>query len=86
MRAIISGKGIFGRLTDDNNPEVSTGLMNFTKDINGVPVTYTFGTEPYAEASVGIGNIFKFFRVDLVKRINYLDLPRCKRIRHTSSL
>ncbi len=49
--------------------------MNFTKDINGVPVTYTFGNEPYAEASVGIGNIFKFFRVDLVKRINYLDLP-----------
>ena len=74
-RAIVSGKGIFGHLTDDNNPEVTPGLMLFSKDINGVSSTYTLGNDPYAEASVGIGNIFKFFRVDLVKRINYLDLP-----------
>jgi len=74
-RAIISGKGMFGRLTDENNPEIAAGLMQFTKDINGVSTTYTFGDNPYAEASVGVGNIFKFFRVDLVKRINYLDLP-----------
>jgi len=74
-RAIVSGKGIFGNLTDDNNPEVTPGLMLFTKDVNGVSTTYTLGSKPYAEASVGVGNILKFFRVDLVKRINYLDLP-----------
>lgn len=74
-RAIISGKGVFGKLTDDNNPEITPGLMQFTHDINGVSTTYTFGNKPYAEASVGIGNILKFFRVDLVKRINYLNLP-----------
>jgi hypothetical protein len=27
------------------------------------------------EASVGIGNIFQLFRVDLVKRLSYLNNP-----------
>jgi len=74
-RAIISGKGIFGNLTDANNPTVTDGLMQYTADANGEQATFSLGSDPYAEASVGIGNIFKFFRVDLVKRINYLDLP-----------
>jgi len=30
---------------------------------------------PYIEGSIGIGNIFKLFRVDLVKRFTYLDHP-----------
>jgi hypothetical protein len=74
-RGIISAKGIFGNLTDDNNPNATSGLMNFTTDVHGAQSTFVLGNEPYAEASVGIGNIFKFFRVDLVKRINYLDMP-----------
>jgi hypothetical protein len=28
------------------------------------------------EASIGIGNILKFFRVDFVKRLSYLDNPQ----------
>ncbi len=74
-RAIISAKGIYGRLTDENNPEVTTGLMNFPTDEYGKATTYTLAEEPYAEASIGIGNIFKFFRVDLVKRMTYIDNP-----------
>ena len=30
---------------------------------------------PYAEFSVGIYNIFRFFRVQYVRRLNYLELP-----------
>jgi len=30
---------------------------------------------PYMEASIGIENIFKFLRIDLIKRINYLENP-----------
>ncbi len=74
-RAIISAKGIYGRLTDKNNPEKTDGLMNFPTDENGNPTTYTLSSKPYAEASIGVGNIFKFFRVDLVKRMTYLDNP-----------
>jgi hypothetical protein len=31
--------------------------------------------KPYIEGSVGITNIFKLIRVDLVKRFNYLENP-----------
>jgi len=74
-RSIISFKGIYGRVTDKNNPEVTAGLMLFPTDTYGNPSTFTLQNDPYMEASVGIGNIFKFFRVDLVKRLTYLDNP-----------
>lgn len=75
FREIISFKAIYGRVTDKNNPELSPGLMQFPIDENGNSTTFTLQGEPYVEASVGIGNIFKFFRIDLVKRLTYLDNP-----------
>jgi len=74
-RTIISAKGIYGQLSDANNPEKTEGLMNFPTDENENHTTYTLSAKPYAEVSVGIGNILKFFRVDLVKRMTYLDNP-----------
>ncbi len=75
FREIISIKGIYGNVTDKNNPDVTPGLMLFPTDTEGNPTTFTLADEPYMEASAGIGNIFKVFRVDLVKRLNYLDNP-----------
>jgi hypothetical protein len=37
--------------------------------------TFSLASKPYMEANVGIGNIFKLLRVDLVKRLTYLDNP-----------
>ena len=74
-REIITFKGIYGGVSDENNPEKTSGLMLFPTDVNGNPTTFILKTKPYMEASVGIGNIFKFFRVDLVKRLTYLDNP-----------
>jgi len=74
-RAIISAKGIYGQLTDENNPEVTKDLMKFPTDENGNSTTFSLTGKPYAEASIGVGNIFKFFRVDLVKRVTYIDNP-----------
>ena len=74
-RAIVSAKGIWGQLTDGNNPEVTEGLMNFPTYDDGKSTTYTLSAKPYAEVSVGVGNIFRFFRVDFVKRLTYLDNP-----------
>ena len=74
-RSVTSVKTIYGNLTDDNNPLIHPELMQFPTDINGISSTYTFTNKPYIEASIGVENIFKFFRVDLIKRINYLDLP-----------
>ncbi len=74
-REIISVKGIYGGVTDKNNPLVTPNLMQFPTDENGNTSTFTLTDKPYIEASVGIGNIFKFFRIDLVKRVSYLDNP-----------
>lgn len=74
-REIISVKGIYGGVTDNNNPEVTEGLMLFPTDNNNNATTFTLKDKPYMEVSVGIGNIFKFFRVDVLKRITYLDNP-----------
>jgi uncharacterized protein DUF5686/carboxypeptidase-like protein len=75
FREIISIKGIYGNVTDKNNPDITPGLMEFPTDSEGNPTTFTLYDEPYMEASVGVGNIFKVFRVDLVKRLSYLDNP-----------
>ena len=75
LREVISFKGIFGKITDENNPLETAGLMNFPTDIDGNTTTFTLENEPYIEMSVGVANIFKFFRVDLVRRLTYLDNP-----------
>ena len=40
-----------------------------------MPTTFSLNDGPYIEGSVGISNIFKLFRVDVVKRFTYLDHP-----------
>ncbi|WP_183568602.1 hypothetical protein [Mucilaginibacter sp. SP1R1] len=42
---------------------------------NGGTGTYALGKTPYVEAGAGIGNIFKVFRFDVIRRFNYLDHP-----------
>ncbi len=74
-REIISFKGIYGNVTDKNNPNVTAGLMRFPTDALGNPTTYTLEGTPYMEMSVGIGNILKFFRVDYVQRLSHLKNP-----------
>ncbi|MEL6866771.1 MAG: DUF5686 family protein, partial [Bacteroidota bacterium] len=75
LREVATFKGLYGRLTNPNNPEVNPGLVQFTEDEDGVPLTNTLQEKPYMEASVGISNVFKVLRIDFVKRLTYLDLP-----------
>ena len=44
-------------------------------DENGVPLTYTLEKKPYVEASVGFSNILRILRIDVVKRLTYLNNP-----------
>lgn len=76
LREIISFKAIYGGLRDENNPEkTNTGIYKMPSYENGMQRTYSLNKEPYMEGSVGLGNIFKLLRVDLVKRFNYLNNP-----------
>jgi hypothetical protein len=74
-REVFSVKAIYGGLRDENNPAYTNNVFQFQKNEDDEPITYGFGNKPYVEASVGLTNIFKFIRVDYVKRLNYLDQP-----------
>ncbi|MCC8426238.1 DUF5686 and carboxypeptidase-like regulatory domain-containing protein [Mucilaginibacter sp. UR6-11] len=75
LREVASFKAIYGQLSDQNNPALHPSLYQFPVTSTGQPITYSLGNTPYIEGSVGVENIFKFIRVDLVKRFNYLDHP-----------
>lgn len=73
LRSIITVKALFGDLSDRNNPEINTVLPDLPLNIDGSPGTSGLTSKPYLETSIGVGNIFKFFRIDLVKRWTYLN-------------
>ncbi|MDD2491751.1 MAG: DUF5686 family protein [Bacteroidales bacterium] len=82
LREIVTFKVLYGGLNDHNNPNIrqsspaaESWLMPLPKDKDGNPATFTLDKGPYIEVSVGIGNIFKLLRVDLVRRVTYLDNP-----------
>ena len=76
LREVASFKILYGAVRDENNPEKNPAVFNFPKDVTtGLPSTYAFNKTPYIEASVGIANIFKLVRIDLVRRFTYIDHP-----------
>lgn len=70
-REVVSFRGMFGNLTDKNNPYLpgAEGLYAFPE------ATHLMGKDPYMEYGLGIENIFKFLRLDYVCRLTYLDNP-----------
>ncbi len=50
-------------------------VSNENRNINASGLTYNAPEKVYWEYSAGIGNIFKFFRVDFSWRGNYLNMP-----------
>jgi len=76
LREVITGKVLYGGVRNENNPEYNSATFRFPVDTKtGVPTTYILGSTPYVEVSAGIANIFKLVRVDVVKRLTYLDHP-----------
>ncbi len=74
FREILTFKMLYGRLTDINNPDSNfeSFLLPTTE---GQASTFTLESKPYMEGGIGISNILKFVRVDLVKRFTHLDNP-----------
>lgn len=80
-REVIGFKTLYGDLTDKNNPykqAPGSDLFLFPSR-NGAPTSFAMGKTPYMELNVGVHNIFKFLRVDYVRRLNYLGLPNVKK-------
>ena len=68
-REVLSCRGLYGNLSDKNNPAFQQDLFRFPAG------STTMGHTPYVEAGVGVENIFKVLRVDYVWRLTYRDLP-----------
>jgi hypothetical protein len=75
LREVVTMKLLYGGITEKNRPENNSALYYFPLTDEGKPLTYTLEKKPYIEASVGIANIFKLFRIDLIKRFSYLEHP-----------
>jgi hypothetical protein len=74
-REIVSCKVLYGGLSNTNNPDYHNDLYKIPTTGNGTLLTYTLENKPYIEAGIGVSNIFKIFRVDLIKRFTYLNHP-----------
>ncbi|MBD8389261.1 carboxypeptidase-like regulatory domain-containing protein [Dysgonomonas sp. BGC7] len=69
-REVFGFRGFLGELSNRNNPLHNRNLLLFPQE--------TYSTEkgkPYMEYNIGIENILKFFRIDYVRRVNYLGHP-----------
>ncbi|MDB4904834.1 MAG: hypothetical protein JWQ63_4115 [Mucilaginibacter sp.] len=75
LREMIDFKSVWGGVRSQNNPSTDPSLLRFPTNSVGVPITYSLNNGPYMEASAGVGNIFKVLRIDLVRRLSYLDHP-----------
>ena len=76
LREVVSFKALYGNLTADNDPTLNPDLYNFPVDKDGNTSTFGFDKGvPYVEASVGVMNLFKLFRVEFLQRLTYLDNP-----------
>ncbi len=78
-REMFRVRGLWGTLTDKNNPYKSSNPDLFlfpTRD--GVPTSHIMDKTPYVEASVGIYNIFKLLHIEYVRRLTYTDIPGTK--------
>lgn len=64
-----------GGVRNENDPALHPELYARPVDSSGNPVTFALNKRPYMEASIGIANIFRLLRIDLVKRLSYLSHP-----------
>ncbi len=75
-RELLSLKVLSGGLSSSNR----NGAFDFPKNEEGLPAMYALGNKPYIEGGVGVGNILKFFRIDLVKRFTYIHHPDISKV------
>jgi hypothetical protein len=75
FREVVTLKVLYGNVSNTNDPSQQADLFRLPVESNGTPSTFMLGKTPYVEGSIGVSNIFKFFRIDLVRRFTYLNNP-----------
>ena len=80
LRELVTFKALWGSVSNENDPDLQPDLFKYPTDSNGIPLTYSLEGKPYIEAGVGLSNIFKIFRVDLVRRFTYTSNPNISKL------
>jgi hypothetical protein len=75
LREVASFRAVVGKVSNQNRNAIIFPQNLFALNKLGDNPTLFNKNKPYVEAGVGIENILKFFRVDAVWRLSYLDHP-----------
>ncbi|MFK7808281.1 MAG: DUF5686 family protein [Saprospiraceae bacterium] len=75
LRSVANFRAIIGDMSEANREKNATNFFENTTEDDPVRIRIP-NREPFMEASVGIENIFRFFRFDAIWRLNYNgDVP-----------
>lgn len=74
-REFIGVKGLWGSLTDKNNPTLPQNAMSNQLLVFPEGCFVMDPKRPYVELVAGVHNIFKILHVEYVRRLNYTSLP-----------
>jgi hypothetical protein len=86
LREIVTFKALYGGVSSQNTPSLQNNLFKFPTENNpndnhyGERLTFTLEKKPYIEAGLGLSNILKIFRLDLVGRFTFTDNPHAPTI------
>ncbi|WP_459210744.1 DUF5686 and carboxypeptidase-like regulatory domain-containing protein [Aquimarina rhabdastrellae] len=81
LRELVGIRGVWGELSQDNINLIPDSARTINSDIPLVAPN----DEVYWEYSLGVGNIFKIFRIDFHFRGNYFDNPDARKFGVTGS-
>ena len=85
LREVLTLRGIWGSLSDKNNPNLNLTSANQESHNEALPMSdalflfpddapcQPLGDKPYLEAGIGLDNIFTILRIDYVWRLTYRD-------------
>ena len=75
LREVLYCRGVWGSLSDVNNPSIDTSGELFSYPTDRSKATGTVMKEPFVELGAGVENIFKLMSINWFKRMTYKNSP-----------
>jgi hypothetical protein len=75
-RLVGTSNVIYGGMRESNRELISQTTVDGQETL---PIGFLDSGKPYVELGYGVENIFKFFRVDFIHRLSYLDKPDARK-------
>ena len=75
LREVLYCRGIWGSLSDNNNPSIAKSDNIFSFPTDKSKATGTIMNEPFVEVGAGIENIFKIASISYFRRLTYKNSP-----------